>query len=74
MNLTWPEISTFAFCLFSIVGVYVTLTNKITRLEVKIEEHTKRHEAWEDTTRRIYDKLDELKTLIIDNNNNTHKK
>jgi chaperonin cofactor prefoldin len=50
----------------SVIMVYVNLTNKITRLETKVETHEKKHDTTDTTLKEINTKLDEMKAMLID--------
>jgi chaperonin cofactor prefoldin len=61
--------------MLSLGVIYVALTNRLTRLETRVDAHEKKHDTWEDTIQRIYAELKELTRLINDKNkpNDTHR-
>ncbi len=75
MQVTFHDMM-YCFSLMLSLGViYVALTNRLTRLETRVDAHEKKHDTWEDTIQRIYAELKELTRLINDKNkpNDTHR-
>ena len=53
--------------IFSIGGVYVALTNRLTRVETRVDAHEKKHDAWDTVIQRVYDEIKEIKDIVLNN-------
>ena len=57
--------------IFSIGGVYVALTNRLTRVETRVDAHEKKHDSWDTVIQRVYDEIKEIKDIVLKNQNHT---